>query len=98
MARITEVILEDLVVLSGNGDRIPVQQPHIMKANKNNFSVRLEPELRRQVEEVAKLGGVNPADVIRVCIVGGIPIVKKGYALIHSGFAAKLEHISRPIL
>lgn len=59
-----------------------------MTANKLNFSLRLDPELRDEVERVAALGGVSPSDVIRICVNKGLPILAEGYQLIHERFAA----------
>jgi predicted DNA-binding protein len=51
-----------------------------------NLSIRLEPELKRRVEEVAALGSVKPADVIRICVVNGLGIVEQHYQALRKSF------------
>ncbi|MCZ7637663.1 MAG: ribbon-helix-helix protein, CopG family [Verrucomicrobia bacterium] len=57
-------------------------------AEKQNFSIRLDSDLKAEVERVAALGGVSPSDVIRVCVSKGLPILAEGYQLIHERFVA----------
>ena len=59
-----------------------------MTTEKQNFSIRLDAELKAEVERVARLGGVSPSDVIRICVAKGLPILAEGYQLIHERFAA----------
>lgn len=59
-----------------------------MMSGKINFSIRLDSDLKGEVERVAALGGVSPSDVIRVCVSKGLPILAEGYALIHNRFAS----------
>lgn len=59
-----------------------------MTTEKLNFSIRLDVELKAEVERVARLGGVSPSDVIRICVSKGLPILAEGYQLIHERFAA----------
>ena len=59
-----------------------------MTTGKLNVSIRLDAELKAEVERVAALGGVSPSDVIRVCVSKGLPIMAEGYTLIHNRFAS----------
>ena len=63
-------------------------------SEKLNFSIRLDAELKTEVERVARLGGVSPSDVIRVCVTKGLPLLAEGYQLIHERFA---ELQARPL-
>ena len=56
-----------------------------------NFNIRLF-ELREEVEAVAKMAGVYPADVIRLAVKVGLPIVKEGY--IH--MQKRIDELTRP--
>jgi hypothetical protein len=61
-----------------------------------NLSIRLEPELKRQVEAVAALGSVKPADVIRICVVNGLGIVEEHYRALRETFGReKLRAVGR---
>ncbi len=42
-------------------------------------TIRLAEEMLKEVERVAKRGGVTPADVIRMCVKYGLPIVEHGF-------------------
>ena len=57
-------------------------------SEKLNFSIRLDAQLKTEVERVASLGGVSPSDVIRICVAKGLPILAEGYHLIHERFIA----------
>ena len=42
-------------------------------------TVRVDEQMRKELERVAALGGVTPADVIRMCVKHGLPIVEHGF-------------------
>lgn len=44
----------------------------------------------KDVEQVAQVGGVTPADVIRMCVKHGLPIVQHGFDQMSTLLAEKL--------
>lgn len=47
--------------------------------------------MRKEVERVAALGGVAPADVIRLCIKSGLPSVERGFRSMGAMLDSKKE-------
>jgi hypothetical protein len=46
----------------------------------NPTTIRFDEPTRKEVERVASMGGVAPADVIRMCVKHGLPIVEYGFS------------------
>jgi predicted transcriptional regulator len=42
-------------------------------------SIRIDDEMRKEIERIATLGHVTPADVIRMCVKAGLPTVERAY-------------------
>ena len=57
-----------------------------------NTTIRLDEDMRKEVERVAKLGGVTPADVIRMCVKHGLAIVEHGFQQMSALLQEKLPH------
>ncbi len=60
-----------------------------------NTTVRLDDEMRKEVDRVAKLGGVTPADVIRMCVKHGLGIVEHGFKQMSALLQQKLPSSKR---
>ncbi len=60
----------------------------IVKATKLNQSVRFEAATREELQAVADLAGLTPADVVRICVREGLPIVRASFEAMRQRFAA----------
>jgi len=60
-----------------------------------NSTVRSDDDTRNELERVANVGGVTPADVIRMCVKYGLPIVEHGFNAMAQMLEEKIPHGKR---
>lgn len=71
--------------------RGPIHTPGPVRELKNT-TVRLDDDMRKDVERVAGMGGVTPADVIRMCVKHGLPIVEHGFTQMNAFLETKTPY------
>jgi hypothetical protein len=58
----------------------------------NPTTIRLDEQMKKDVDRVAEMGGVAPADVIRMCVKHGLPIVEHGFAQMNAFLETKTPY------
>ena len=51
-----------------------------IEKTKKGFSVRLDDQIKKDIERVARQSGLKDADIIRMCVVNALPKVEKAFA------------------
>jgi hypothetical protein len=59
-----------------------------MAEKAENLSIRLPPDLKRQVAATARAFGIAPADIIRLCVREGLPVLEEVFRFMRQRFDA----------
>lgn len=62
-----------------------------------NTTVRLDPEIRKEVDRVAKIYGITASDVVRMCVKYGLPLVEQGFQQMGAFLEEKLAERQKPL-
>lgn len=57
-----------------------------MSAPKKNISVRFDDAIRKEISRVAGLCGLADADIIRICVENGLPVVEEAFGAMREKF------------
>lgn len=60
------------------------------------MTVRLDGDLHAKLTKIAEVNGIQPVDVLRLCLARGLPMVEAG-KLVKPGEVQKLEESREPV-